>query len=66
MGARDDSRNGKAKRSNCVGLLTQDDLRLSSEYGEAQVSARRAGVTSLSMQEMGRTWGTVQMQTLAY
>jgi hypothetical protein len=49
-----------------VGLLTQDDLRLSSEYGEAQVSARRAGVTSLSMQEMGRTWGTVQMQTLAY
>jgi hypothetical protein len=36
---------GNVKCANCVGLMAQEDLRLSpSEYGEAQVSARRSEV----------------------
>jgi hypothetical protein len=45
---------GNVKCANCVGLMAQDDLRLSpSEYGEGQVSARRTGVTSLNIQGTG-------------
>jgi hypothetical protein len=49
---------GNVKCANGVGLMAQDDLRLSpSEYGEAQVSARRAGITSLNKQETGANLG---------
>jgi hypothetical protein len=49
---------GIVRCGNCVGLMAQDDLRLSpSEYGEAQVSARRTGVTSLDIQETGANLG---------
>ena len=47
---------GNVKCANCVGLMAQDDLRLSpSDYGEAQVSARRTGITSLNIKERART-----------
>ena len=50
---------GNVERANCVGLMTQDDLRLSpSEYDETEVSPGRTGVTSLSIKERARTWGT--------
>ena len=49
---------GNVKCANCVGLMAQDDLQLSpSEYGEAQVSARRTGVTSLNIQGTGANLG---------
>ena len=49
---------GNVKCANCVGLIAQDDLRLSpSEYAEAQVSARRTGVTSLNIQGTGANPG---------
>jgi hypothetical protein len=45
---------GNVKCANYVGLMAQDDLRLSpSEYGEAQVSARSTGITSLNLQKTG-------------
>ena len=58
MGPEDSSELGNVKCANCVGLMAQDDLRLSpSEYGEAQVSARRTGVTSLNIQGTGANLG---------
>jgi len=58
MGPEDGSEMGNVKFANCVGLMARDDLRLSpSEYGEAQVSARRTDVTSLNMPRNGREPG---------
>jgi len=49
---------GNVKCANWVGLMVQDDLRLSpSEYGDAQVRARRTGVTSLKYTTNGREPG---------
>jgi hypothetical protein len=49
---------GNVKCANRVGLMAQDDLRLSpSEYDETQVSARRTGVTRLNMQGPGAKLG---------
>jgi hypothetical protein len=58
MGLRAIPEMGNVKSANCVGLMAQDDLRLSpSEYDETQVSARRTGVTSLNIQDTGANLG---------
>jgi hypothetical protein len=58
MSPEDSSRNGKRKLRELCGLMARDDLRQSpSKYGEAQVSARRTGVTSLNMHETGANLG---------
>jgi hypothetical protein len=55
MGAKAIPEMGNVKCANCAGLMAQDDLRLSpSEYGEAQVGARRTAVTCLNMGERAR------------
>ena len=65
MGPEDSSELGNVKCANCVGLMAQDDLRLSpSEYGEAQVSARRTGVTSLNIQGTGANPGGTGLVSL--
>jgi hypothetical protein len=49
---------GNVKCANCVGLMAQDNLRLSaSEYVETRVSAPRTGVTSLNIQGTGANLG---------
>ena len=77
MGTEDGSRNGKRRVRELCG---PDGARRSiamtsgaspSEYGEAQVSARRTGVTSLNIRRngrepfgfaQGRLWGTGPLQ----
>jgi hypothetical protein len=63
MGPEDNSRNGKRKVRERVGLMAQDDLYLRhlglspSEYGETQLSARKTGVTSLNVRGRGANLG---------
>jgi hypothetical protein len=47
---------GNVKCANCVSPVAGPTA-VSSEYGEAQVSARRTGVTSLNIQRTGANLG---------
>jgi len=58
MGPKDGSRNGKRKeRELCGPDGAKQSAAASSEYGEAQVSARKTGVTSLDIQGAGANLG---------
>ena len=58
MGPEDGSQSGKRKvRELCGPDGARRSTSVSSEYGEAQVSARRTGVTSLNIQGTGANLG---------
>jgi hypothetical protein len=63
MGPEDDSRNGTRKARELSGpdgarpSIAMTSWAVSSEYDEAQVSARRTGVTSLNIQGTGANLG---------